>query len=630
MAKKVDNRNLVVVDTFDEFANKVDKLDFEVEDIVALVTSLANTFYWLNVESVWGSIGFTWSKVDDYGVFNKTTIPFTIIPRLPDGHRIKQFINTFDNISSDYIEVKKSDWSNLTTLTKVAKNNKTIKLDVTGANLTYISNLVNGTHASLYLIADCANISQNNNNIFGDYYYGTLIMDDNNKYLNFPVVDDESGITKNQYRATIYWKGTDAFKLEYLFDHVPTTFYHRGHISLKGDNNKYIIKNYKHLISSDIDYTFVVNIADQNNAHVGGDSPIDITIDTTNTDGIIDIIRFFTGRERSKCYDNNNNVMLPIKYIGDVVSIDSYNPCISVENDKWPEYNQELVNKINDPIYHNNLFWGAHLINITKKCPYIIDASNLKELSLFVNMSGNVRDITANEYGAIDWYPEIINSDSLEYLYIDCNATTVFPLLHCDIERIILTINYYRGAFFFKRGTTIRTSIIKTLNNDSIKIVIEDGSIPIITLHPNKDGKISYVEDQYKTQHNSSTEYLDYIRYEINNEDDFKNSTIFTKSDLPKRIKAIHYPYVITNMGTNRIDINIQILNPLYIYRSSIYLKYEYSTELLTKFVNAIKPKGDTDVIYDIAFSNVNYNKLSEEQKNYIVNICNYNLVNVI
>ena len=116
MAKKVDNRNLVVVDTFDEFSNKVDKLDFEVEDIVALVTSLANTFYWLNVESVWGPIGFTWSKVDDYGVFNKTTIPFTIIPKLPDGHRIKQFNNTFNNISSNYIEVKKSDWSNLTTL----------------------------------------------------------------------------------------------------------------------------------------------------------------------------------------------------------------------------------------------------------------------------------------------------------------------------------------------------------------------------------------------------------------------------------------------------------------------------------------------------------------------------------
>ena len=62
--RHIDTRNLVVCDTFDEFAEKVGQCDQNVEDIVAYVTSVSRIFYWLNVESVWGVLGFTWDVLD--------------------------------------------------------------------------------------------------------------------------------------------------------------------------------------------------------------------------------------------------------------------------------------------------------------------------------------------------------------------------------------------------------------------------------------------------------------------------------------------------------------------------------------------------------------------------------------
>lgn len=242
MAKKVDNRNLTVCETFDNFANKVDDIDFSVEDIVALVTSLSNVFYWLNVESVWGPIGFTWSQVDSHGVFNKTTIPFTIIPKLPDGYRIKKLDRTFDNITSDYIELRKSDWSNLTYVRALCPENKTVNLDLTGAPIEGVLEGLVGKNGESYIKGDFSKCTKIANNGFGIIAntesvdnMSKLIVDNDNKYLNLPYNCDWAN-------GCCYYKGEGPLKLEYFFNINPEN-YRMAYLGLYSENNQYYITN---------------------------------------------------------------------------------------------------------------------------------------------------------------------------------------------------------------------------------------------------------------------------------------------------------------------------------------------------------------------------------------------------
>ena len=172
--KHIDTRNLVVCNTFDEFTNRLEQIDPNVEDIVGYITSLSQVIYGLTIESLWGTLGFTWDSTSilkgvpyneeriehieadgenidysqkdaawkiahavtkGYGHFNATTIPFTLIPSIPDGYRITEFRNTFNLIESGYIEVQKSDWSNLVDIKNLIPRGKSIKIDITGANL---------------------------------------------------------------------------------------------------------------------------------------------------------------------------------------------------------------------------------------------------------------------------------------------------------------------------------------------------------------------------------------------------------------------------------------------------------------------------------------------------------------
>ena len=95
---------LVFGQLFDDFSNATDKINFDEEDLCSYVDSLSSTFYWLNTESIWGPIGFQWTSYDNktkkgYGLFNTTTIPFTVIPRIPDSYRHTSLIGIFNNLS---------------------------------------------------------------------------------------------------------------------------------------------------------------------------------------------------------------------------------------------------------------------------------------------------------------------------------------------------------------------------------------------------------------------------------------------------------------------------------------------------------------------------------------------------
>ena len=110
--KDIKPKNLVLGQVIDDFSDATTKVNYDIEDLCCYVINNIECYYWLNIESIWGPLGFVWDIMNDYGHFNSNNIIFNKIPVIPDSHRIKKFYNTFANLNHD-IEVYKSNWENV-------------------------------------------------------------------------------------------------------------------------------------------------------------------------------------------------------------------------------------------------------------------------------------------------------------------------------------------------------------------------------------------------------------------------------------------------------------------------------------------------------------------------------------
>ena len=113
-------KNLVLGEVFDDFSNATTKVDYNIEDLCAYIISVTNNYYWLNLESIWGQIGWKWEKYNEYGYFSKSNVPYKQIPVIPDTYRIKSFYKLLYGITGD-VEVLKSDF-NINALAPTANN----------------------------------------------------------------------------------------------------------------------------------------------------------------------------------------------------------------------------------------------------------------------------------------------------------------------------------------------------------------------------------------------------------------------------------------------------------------------------------------------------------------------------
>lgn len=445
---KIENRNLIVTETFDEFALATEHIDFSVEDLVAYVTSLANVFYWLNVESVWGRLGFVWDHIENnqgYGHFVHTTIPFTVIPSLPDGERITAIKSGFlSSVSAPNITVLKSNWENLEHISSVSKN---AIMDLTGAPLTemftnskirrYVDGaekyfwscytLISGSH-SLYLKADFSNCGTTKPAYFCIGTSCTLIVDDDNKYLNMPshmrdTIVDTSAELDYSYEGIINWKGEGPFKLDYVWREIDANsdivkaysvpanlLYNNG---IFDDRYDIFIQKYGggYYIFSDsnefIIPTFVTPSQDYNTfencksfvACFNDTKPIKITIDCTFSD--IAILRSIIGRYSSGnvlsyttyytrgMTSSRGNSWHPVSFIGNVSQIDLYNPYLLVDNGIWPDFDSELAAKVMDNEL-SALIYNPRFYYKVGKCPYTFDVTNRQYVNItFCDVSDN-------------------------------------------------------------------------------------------------------------------------------------------------------------------------------------------------------------------------------------------------
>lgn len=453
------NRNLVKVETLDEFSKAIDKVDFTEEDIVGLITSLTNVFYWINIESIWGLMGFTWKTVDDYGVFNKTTIPFNIIPKVPDGERIKQFRNTFNNISSNYIEIQKSNWENLSTLYTPWKN-KYVKADLTGANLTQVHDLCYFTSSDIdnpsnipgvYIKADLSNVSvlSGSNGYLSDGTNSSyklavsgkfICLDDDNKGLNAPVC---GGIA-------LYWNGTGPFKLEYFFRDEAIKEYNNAYrITLYSENQQYEITNVQNsyikicgnIYSSWDDFNTNYSIYP-----LEGTIPIDLTIDGTINPEIK--ICSWYNRQLYHSWGSQNCYWFNDIKLKNYNSIDVINPYYLVQ-DELPDVTEQL-SKWEDS--SDSAFYPYIMVKNPQtlmKCPstYSIDASNRKWLTIFRDWRSNL----TND----DWDAEELTKDDNKTIYV----VDVLPEVNwekADLLKLWLPILSLGKAYYKLPNTTIK------------------------------------------------------------------------------------------------------------------------------------------------------------------------------
>lgn len=697
--RHINTRNLVVCETFDDFAAAVNKTDFTVEDIVGYVTSLANVYYWLNIESIWGAIGFTWIPssleplsdeealkypnplyrltqvtaegenipMDEQwlidhklskgtGVFNRTTILFSHIPKIPDGHRITAITGaTLANINPDIktIYIDKSNWANLAIIDEICNRGITIYADLDNSNIISANSIITFANTDntnkLYLKADLSKIPD------GTYLCragGIFAANDYYKDLNIPIGEDSShsvvlsvasnGRYQSPYLNTVFsWEGTGPFKLEHFFEFKDynNVYIHSGvrgdidpggYINIWSTNGKYNITNFRN-------YSYEKGLFPRfcdAKAKADENTVIDLTIDCTN--GVSDVRCDYDLADRENRPINANYFtykMLPIKYEGNVTSIGVYNPCLIIENDEWPEFNQSLVNKLN-PDLGQQLFKAIKIVNAAMKCPYTIDVRNLEHINVF-----NYGNITYNPNFELrynitrDILPNIIVDEnkvysSARFYFSTSNTTWTFPIKKLKV--IDIFDKYEWQSIFFDEGTMLIATNINGSNYHAYWKVY-NSEIPVITLkkldtNTNIKCNTFFIDKVIG-------DYTDLYIIDATNSELISNEPINTSINF--NTTEVRHPLVLCNINLNEnVCLGQHYTNFRLIYRSHISQNQQYALSYngytdaeLTAFANSFVETGN-NVEYQITVKSYIYSALERLNLIGVITSKGYNVIN--
>lgn len=659
------SRNLVIVKTFDDFAQKLNDIDSNTEDIAALVTDLNNVLYGANIESIWGAIGFTWNIVDNRGVFNRTTIPFSIIPKVPDGDRIQEFNNTFNNASATEFEIVKSNWENLRNLYNLCPNGKQMIADFTDAPLDgtvrYLISNGSTQGTSLYIKGDFRNATITNGDIaFGkrnNYVENSpeLIIDDNNKYLNFPL--DSSTTPPHLYSCYTHWKGTGPWKSEYMWYNIDAE-HEIWENYIKSDNNQYYITlakgtNNQRICDRPQDIIHTIPTEDEKG--------IDLTIDCTyNKD--IRLKDIFKPIRTDNQHGNsaNNNHFIPYKIdslniVGEYDSIDWYMPYRYIK-DSYPEFNSDMASKLvdgGDDYHYCEIYRGVIFEKLFMANNQTIDVSNIDYIRFFyyfkflhaplteqdvINLDGTVLKNSDSGFGtrtcyALDIFPKFDTEHKFKNFvgpevdpYYNYNSQTnnialfwKVPSLHTDYFSI------QGGAIM--DDTVIRLSGDNVWRNYTPNYIETFDKIHFI-YHPYEDGTV-YISG-YASNYGCTSPKgdINYIALEDSVTDEvLKASQINTIAVKPAYGYAVKHPFIICNNDNNQIKLEMQKYtidsDKIFIYGSSIAIidRYEgnmFDDVTLQKILDGLQV-NDTGKNLTVTVREILYNKLTEEQKSSIV-----------
>lgn len=650
------SRNLVIVKTFDDFAQKLNDIDFNTEDIVALVTDLNNVLYGANIESIWGAIGFTWNIVDNRGVFNRTTVPFSIIPKVPDGDRIQEFNNTFNNISATKFEVVKSNWENLRNLYNLCPNGKQMIVDFTDAPLDgttrYLISNDSTQGTSLYIKGDFKNTTITNGDIASgkrnNYAEDSpeLIIDDNNKYLNFPL--DSSTTPPHLYNCYTHWKGTGPWKSEYMWYNIDGEHEIQENY-IKSDNNQYYItlaKGTNNQRICDRPQDIINTIPAEN------EKGIDLTIDCTYNKDIRlkDIFKPIkndshgsSGQEFTEGVSNAPYKVDSLNIVGEYDSIDWYMPYRYIK-DSYPEFDSDMASKLidgGDDDHYCDIYRGVIFDKLVPANNQTFDVTNINYLRIFyycrtlnsltdddvINLE--CEQIEGTTWYAIDAFPNLIGKHTFKNVVFPESAPK-----YSGSNRLFWKIPNLRTEYFSCQGgvlmddTVIEISQINSFGN-YIPRAIESYDKIHIRLFPNSNNKIIFIGffTVYGNSNNITGD-INYIALEDTVTDEvLKNSTINTISPLPAYGYSVKHPFIVCNIENAQIKAQTQKYtidtDRILIYGSNIVIRDSnegnmFDDVTLQKIFDGLQV-NDTGKDLTVTVREILYNKLTEEQKSSIV-----------
>ena len=718
--KHIDTRNLVVCKDFDEFAERVSQIDFKVEDIVGYITSITKCLYWLNVETVWGVIGFTFSSVSPsepgeipnphenlehlnadgtnidsaqyptvtkgWGVFGSTTIPFSIIPKLPDGYRITKFDHTFDNINSDYIELKLSDWSNLTKISNILPRGKSLNLDLRGANLSTDNNndimLWYGSNTSIHWDNTIYIRGNLKNCLLGTFYRNneaweqanhTVLLDDDNKGLNLPL----SVIIDNQFYYTNKDKTFDI--RDWLFD-TPTV--REAQIFLLAASKKYLINwkfvekvktGYRSKVGISLACAYVDKAESFTPTFVISDpieqeiTPAEVTIDGTDSSGNIDEYRLLNYEDTKhryiypdigQQYASSFYLFKPFNYVGTINSINLWNPfCLVSNDDDWPVFNQNLLNKLvphDDKHKQRGLMFYRSYFYISKGCPYTIDCANITHLEIAKDARFFI-DLTQIEKVGNYYLFEFIklaNANNLityscgRNAYINnsrigTGAASNFVFKVPQVSAIFFNEDGDYISSYYPRGVKVEVCCARNVNG---KNVVDTLTVPHMKfMYVDASTYEGSVSISYKcgakfiTELESSNNPINCFEYDSRI---LQDTAFLKKSSIVcyfNTTREIHCPIIITAGVTKFFSIgrtNIHWENSpfIFIYNIGIEItnwKNQDITNILYQFRNYILPniyENDTQSVWEIKLSKNIFDALTQTEKDYITDTLNYQL----
>ena len=687
--KHINTRNLVVCNTFDEFTNKLEQINPNVEDIVGYITSLSQVIYGLTVESLWGTLGFTWDNISilegvpyneeriehieadgenidysqkdaawkiahavikGYGHFNATTIPFTIIPKLPDGYRIREFRNTFNLIESEYIEVRRSDWSNLVDINHLVDVGKSISIDITGANLNSNNKVIINNRGGNYKDANIrytvyikGNLINCTNGIF-EYNNRwctthTILLDDNNKGLNLPMSLATSNVFYYTDEEKIFdiadwiYKNVDSpVNLQYNLYAASGKYYIDNAFTNKiwnGINSALRIFSYATSKVKPQDFTGVIKIVDPIAEEI---TPLNITVDCTE-DGIVREDRLcgltvgpgnfdHTDGIWNHIYTYDTQVFEPIKYIGIPTSITMWNPfCLVKDDNSWPIYSQSIIDKLtkfdgNTPnipgtntygINQGYFMYGAYLY-ISKPSPYTIDCTNIKYLNLFERAHFIISDysqfeIVGNNVKVLELV-KLTNTNNLISFSVFANTVTDFWIKLPSIKTVLFCFDTNplgsNKRFYIPEGSKIEAAAFPMMFYDGI--YYGKSSVPTFKVRhiDCRNYNLPYSAYFDVTSYSSvvNDNVYNFIELEdgITTDIDFlKNCCANTTYGLVSNNKTIRHPFIVVNrdFGTNGLNTNWSIESDfVFIYKANVTISHSsssYNQDMITAAYNAFE-----------------------------------------
>lgn len=624
---------LVLGNKWDDFAKATDDIDFSKEDLCSYVVNLANNFYWLNTESVWGPVGFAWQNYNSTtkqgnGQFTTSNLQFNIIARIPDSYRHLSLTNIFNNLNRELIFLD-SDWTHLSKIFYLAKNNYLIDWHIEFKN--------NNLHV--------INVLDYNKLIIPYILRGKLSNTNINDYANLILIKEN----KNNLNVNIFSSGANNKKFNLDLKNIDDDIIDiRDYVKFeRNNNNTTIISEYRVSINNFSCKHIIIPVV--NERYEGG---YHIYLGNDMENGVADEVTYVFD---SNLYYHKNIDIINYNYIKakkfnyiNLLNNENY-PCIDVYyfngdfQDETPEITNEIINFTNISVFKNCTFYKKYKygslpcnVKIFRDIGYNYICGNDKDLNDLYTFDINTSTFIKNYNNY-----RIINISNYFEFENNIDSYVCFPTLKIN--------NTYQYGFYDLKVDEF------CFNNDTTSMfcpftstgtTICDGfAITFIPEYPNASVIIKYntqyVDNIYSDYWSNSNNISKInISFEVNKDNLINDKIPFSNFGLAYiyRCFNLKMPFMIrcneliikersNGVSGEIICTHLPNLNDeIYIYNSNISFIYDGITNhlninIVEHILDSIITIGDSSDSSDktISLNTIYYQNLKEETKNRLL-----------